>query len=54
MHWYNGNLFNLPEPYSGVVCSQVPEHSFTPDLLLSEIYRVIQRGGSMLLTIPFF
>lgn len=54
-HWYDGTLFPITDKsYSGVICSQVLEHSFQPELLLSEIYRVLEPGGSLLLTIPFF
>lgn len=54
-HWYDGTLFPLADKtYTGVICSQVLEHAFEPELLLSEIYRVLEPGGSLLLTIPFF
>jgi len=54
-HWYDGKIFPLPDKqYTGVICSQVLEHAFEPEMLLSEIYRVLEPGGSLLLTIPFF
>lgn len=54
-HWYDGKHFPFPgKTYTGVICSQVLEHTFEPELLLSEIYRVLEPGGSLLLTIPFF
>lgn len=54
-HWYDGNFFPFADKsYCGVICSQVLEHSFVPELLLSEIYRVLQPGGRLLLTVPFF
>jgi SAM-dependent methyltransferase len=54
-HWYDGTLFPIADKsYSGVICSQVLEHSFAPELLLSEIYRVLEPGGRLLMTIPFF
>lgn len=54
-HWYDGKLFPLADnAYTGVICSQVLEHAFEPELLLAEIYRVLEPGGSLLLTIPFF
>jgi len=54
-HWYDGTLFPIADKsYSGVICSQVLEHSFQPELLLSEIYRVLEPGGRLLMTIPFF
>jgi len=54
-HWYDGKFFPLADKtYSGVISSQVLEHAFEPKLLLSESYRVLVPGGSLLLTIPFF
>jgi len=54
-HWYDGRIFPIADQtYTGVICSQVLEHAFEPELLLSEIYRVLEPGGRLLLTIPFF
>lgn len=54
-HFYNGDLFPMEgSAYQLVICSQVLEHSFNPEQLLAEIFRVLQPGGNLLLTIPFF
>ena len=52
--FYDGSIF----PYANssfdvVLCSQVLEHSFSPDQLLNEVFRVLRPGGVLLLTIPF-
>jgi SAM-dependent methyltransferase len=39
--------------FSSVLCNQVLEHVFEPDVFLSEIARVLAPGGRLLLTVPF-
>lgn len=39
--------------YGGVICNQVLEHVFNPDLFLQEIFRVLKPGGKLLMTVPF-
>ncbi|MBN9410992.1 MAG: class I SAM-dependent methyltransferase [Burkholderiales bacterium] len=52
--FYDGLAFPVPDAdFECVLCSQVLEHVFTPDDFLSEIYRVMQPGGRLLLTVPF-
>ena len=52
--FYDGNAFPFePNEFDGVVCNQVLEHVFTPDLFLGEINRVLKPGGLLLLTVPF-
>ena len=41
------------QSYSVIFSSQVLEHSFKPEQLLSECRRVLKPGGTLLLTIPF-
>lgn len=41
------------ESVSGVVCTQVLEHSADPEILLGEMYRVLAPGGIIFLTVPF-
>jgi len=54
-HFYNGDLFPMAgSAYQLVICSQVLEHAFNPEQLLAESLRVLQPGGYLLLTIPFF
>lgn len=52
--FYDGEVFPFPDQnFDGVVCNQVLEHVFTPDLFLSEIQRVLKPSGKLLLTVPF-
>ncbi len=39
--------------YPAVLCSEVLEHVADPRPVLTEIYRVLQHGGTALLTVPF-
>ena len=53
-YFYNGKLLPFPNSsYSVIFSSQVLEHSFEPELLLSECSRVLKPDGMLLLTIPF-
>lgn len=53
-YFYDGNTFPFDAmSYDGVICSQVLEHVFNPDLFLREIARVLKPGGELLLTVPF-
>jgi SAM-dependent methyltransferase len=38
--------------FDTVVCSEILEHLFRPDLLLREIMRVLKPGGRVILTVP--
>lgn len=52
--FYDGKLLPFPNStYSVIFSSQVLEHSFEPELLLSECRRVLRPNGMLLLTIPF-
>lgn len=54
MHFYDGSTFPLAsDHYAAVLCSQVLEHSFSPEQLLAECHRVLRPGGALLLTVPF-
>jgi SAM-dependent methyltransferase len=53
-YFYDGHTFPLPSNgFDGVICNQVLEHVFTPDQFLSEIHRVLNPAGLLLLTVPF-
>lgn len=39
--------------FDSILCNQVLEHVFHPDLFLSEINRVLKPGGRLLITVPF-
>lgn len=56
MHAVKYNL-DGPLPFADgvfdtVVCSEILEHIFNPDLLLREILRVLRPGGRVILTVP--
>jgi SAM-dependent methyltransferase len=52
--FYDGENFPFTdETFDGVLCSQVLEHVFNPDVFLREVHRVLKADGKLLLTIPF-
>jgi SAM-dependent methyltransferase len=52
--YYDGMNFPVGDAeFDGVLCSQVFEHVFTPDLFLAEVNRVLRPNGILLLTVPF-
>jgi SAM-dependent methyltransferase len=52
--FYDGRTFPLADAsFDGVICSEVLEHVFTPEIFLGEIHRVLRPGGRLLLTVPF-
>jgi len=54
-HLYEGLAFGLPsDRYAVVFSSQTLEHSFFPEELLSEAFRVLRPGGRLLIAMPFF
>lgn len=53
-HLYDGHAFGLPsDRYAVVFSSQTLEHSFYPEEMLSEAFRVLRPGGRLLLAMPF-
>ncbi len=51
------DIDNAPFPFAAatfdvIYCGEVIEHLFNPDHLLREIYRVLQPGGSAIITTP--
>ena len=53
-YFYDGLLLPFDDQsYSVIFSSQVLEHSFEPELFLTECCRVLKSEGSLLLTIPF-
>jgi len=47
----------IPEPdgsFDVVVCSEVLEHLYTPEVVLREIGRVLKQDGTVLITVPNF
>jgi SAM-dependent methyltransferase len=52
--FYDGRAFPFPAAsFDAVLCSQVLEHVFTPEVFLGEIRRVLRPGGRLLLAVPF-
>jgi SAM-dependent methyltransferase len=52
--FYDGKIFPMADAsFDGVICSEVLEHVFTPEVFLGEIHRVLRPGGPLLLTVPF-
>lgn len=52
--FYNGTTFPFYDTeFDAIVCNQVLEHVFTPDIFLCEIKRVLKKDGLLLLTVPF-
>lgn len=52
--WYNGT--DLPfenSSFDSIILTQVLEHVFNPDKLLSEISRVLKKDGVFFLSVPF-
>jgi SAM-dependent methyltransferase len=41
------------ESFDSIVCFEVIEHVFNPDILLSEAFRVLKPGGKAMFTAPF-
>lgn len=52
--YYDGKTIPFDDGhFDSVFSSEVLEHVFEPDLILSEINRVCKKGGHLLLTVPF-
>ena len=52
--FYGGGAFPFPDKkFDSVLSTEVLEHVFEPDILLSEINRVLKTGGMFLLSVPF-
>lgn len=52
--FYDGSSFPFASgQFDAILCNQVLEHVFEPDVFLREVHRVLRPGGRLLLTIPF-
>lgn len=52
--FYDGTRFPYDDVrFDSILCSQVLEHVFNPDVFVREICRVLKPGGKLLLTVPF-
>ncbi len=53
-YFYDGETIPIADDqFAAILCSEVLEHSFVPERLLSECHRVLRPGGALLLTMPF-
>ena len=53
-YFYDGETIPIADnQFAAILCSEVLEHSFVPERLLSECQRVLRPGGALLLTMPF-
>jgi SAM-dependent methyltransferase len=51
---YDGGVMPFESnSFDGAICIEVLEHAEDPDLLLSEIFRIMKPGSFMLLTVPW-
>lgn len=52
--FYKNNSFPFSDgEFDLVICNQVLEHVFEPELFLKEVNRVLKKGGKIILTVPF-
>jgi SAM-dependent methyltransferase len=53
-YFYDGETMPMAaNQFAAILCSEVLEHSFVPERLLSECHRVLRPDGALLLTMPF-
>lgn len=53
-YFYDGRIFSFKNcEFDSIIVSEVFEHVFNPDEFLSEINRVLKRGGILLMSVPF-
>lgn len=49
------NLIDIPnEVFSAVVCTEVLEHTRSPNCVAREIHRILKPSGFLVLTVPFW
>ncbi len=52
--FYDGSAFPFKnEEFDSIVINQVMEHVFNPPQFLAEVSRVLKKGGTLLITVPF-
>lgn len=53
-YFYNGVKMPFGDnQFDSILCNQVLEHVFDPELFLKEVYRVVKPGGTVMFTVPF-
>ena len=51
---FNGRDIPFPdESFDSILCTEVLEHAINPEALVAEMRRVLRRGGTMVVTVPF-
>jgi SAM-dependent methyltransferase len=51
---YDGGSFPFSDgAFDSALCNQVLEHVFNPNVFLGEIFRILNPGGRLLMTVPF-
>jgi SAM-dependent methyltransferase len=51
--YYDGQHFPfVDEEFDSILCTEVLEHVFNPDIFLKEVYRVLKPGGKAFFTTP--
>lgn len=52
--YFDGKIFPFKnETFDSIICMEVLEHVFEPDIFLEETRRVLKKGGFFLLSVPF-
>ena len=52
--YYEGGDFPFPDKkFSAAICIETLEHVFEPKQMLAEIFRVLDDGGTLLLSVPW-
>ena len=53
-YFYDGEMFPFKNcEFDSIIISEVFEHVFNPDEFLFEVNRVLKRGGTLLMSVPF-
>lgn len=51
---FDGTQIPFPDgSFDHILCTEVLEHAVDPEALVGEMHRVLRRGGSILITVPF-
>lgn len=51
---YDGNIMPFQDgEFDSIICNEVLEHVFNPEVFLKEVQRVVKNNGILLFTVPF-
>lgn len=54
IHIFDGRTIPFPDNhFDHILCTEVLEHAEEPDILMTEMHRVLKPGGDLILTVPF-